>query len=82
MADTFAPTYLSATSVKASSGAELLASKKLEKYQDLEQRYIFCPVAVETMGVGRNWRNYDNRRFSTKLRGPPLWFDYPRVGID
>ena len=24
--------------------------KKLEKYQDLEQRYIFCPVAVETMG--------------------------------
>ena len=50
MADTFAPTYLSATSVKAGSGAELLASKKLEKYQDLEQRYIFCPVAVETMG--------------------------------
>ena len=50
VADTFAPTYLSATSVKAGSGAELLANKKLEKYQDLEQRYIFCPVAVETMG--------------------------------
>ena len=50
VADTFAPTYLSATSVKAGTGAELLANKKLEKYQDLEQRYIFCPVAVETMG--------------------------------
>ena len=50
VADTYAPTYLSVTSVKAGSGAEFLANKKLEKYQDLEQRYIFCPVAVETMG--------------------------------
>ena len=47
MADTFAPTYLSAKSMKAGSGAELLAIKKLEKYQDLKQCYIICPVELK-----------------------------------
>ena len=50
MADTYAQTYLSATSVKAGAAAEVLAVNKFEKYRDLEQHYTFCPVAVETMG--------------------------------
>ena len=32
--------------------------------------------------VGRNPGNYMVSHFSPKLRGPPPWFDYPRVGID
>ena len=50
MADTYAQTYLPATSVKAGAAVEVLAVNKSEKYRDLEQHYIFCPVAVETMG--------------------------------
>ena len=50
VADTYAPTYLNTTSVKAGSAAECLARLKSDKYRDLTQRYIFCPVAVETMG--------------------------------
>ena len=50
VADTYAQTYLPATSVKAGAAAEVLAVNKSEKYRDLEQHYIFCPVAVETMG--------------------------------
>ena len=48
--DTFAPTYLSATSVKAGSAADHLASKKRTKYADLRHNFYFCPIAVETMG--------------------------------
>ena len=50
MADTYAQTYLPATSVKAGVAAEVLAVNKSEKYRDLEQHYTFCTVAVETMG--------------------------------
>ena len=50
MADTYAQTYSSATSVKAGAAAEVLAANKSEKYRYLEQHYTFCPVAVETMG--------------------------------
>jgi hypothetical protein len=50
VADTYAATYLAANSVKAGSAALHLASNKILKYQDLEQNYIFCPVAAETMG--------------------------------
>ena len=51
VADTFAPTYLAATSVKAGSAAEILSAKKIEKYRALENRYVFFPVAAETMGL-------------------------------
>ena len=33
-----------------SSAAEILYAKKIEKYQALENRYVFFPVAAETMG--------------------------------
>ena len=48
--DTFMPTYLSATSVKAGAAADHLASKKRIKYADLRHNFYFCPIAVETMG--------------------------------
>ena len=50
VADTFAPTYLTATNVKAGSAAEILSAKKIEKYRALENRYVFYPIAAETMG--------------------------------
>ena len=51
MADIFAPTYLTATSVKAGSAAENYSiRRKNEKYRALENRHAFYPVAAETMG--------------------------------
>ena len=30
--------------------AEIISAKKIEKYRALENRYVFCPVAAETIG--------------------------------
>lgn len=50
--DTLAPSYLSRSSVKSGTVAELAASNKLRKYKGLlEQNYLILPFAVETLGV-------------------------------
>ena len=44
--NTVAASYLTATSTKADSAAELAASRKEVKYQDLSERYEFVPIAI------------------------------------
>ena len=48
--DTFAATYLRSTAVKAGAAADRMASFKRDKYNDLPSSYLFCPIAIETMG--------------------------------
>jgi len=50
VADTFAATYVAATSIKAGEAAARLAANKREKYAELTHTHLFCPIAVETMG--------------------------------
>ena len=79
VADTFAPTYLKATSVKAGSAAEILSAKNFEKYQALENRYVFCTVAAETMGPideGSLELLRENGRQLTKISGEPRGSQY------
>jgi len=42
---------ISAAARESGAAAELAASRKEEKYADLDGRYIFEPIAVETLGV-------------------------------
>ena len=48
--DTFAPSYLVETAVAAGGAAEIAATRKKKKYEELQTRYIFTPIAIETMG--------------------------------
>ena len=48
--DTFASSYLSATSREAGKAAEEGEKRKIQKYAFLSQNYIFTPVAIETLG--------------------------------
>ena len=50
VADTFAATYVAATSIKAGEAAARLVANKREKYDELTHTHLFCPIAVETMG--------------------------------
>jgi len=45
-----AESYISAAAQESGAAAELAASRK-EKYADLDGRYIFEPIAIETLGV-------------------------------
>jgi len=46
-----AESYLSNAAREAGAAAEMAASRKEEKYVDLAARYIFEPIAVETLGI-------------------------------
>ena len=48
--DTVVDSYLHLTSVKASGAAENAATRKEDKYVDLQQTYTFIPLAFETLG--------------------------------
>ena len=48
--NTKAASYLTATSTEAGSATELAASRKEVKYQDLTERYVFVPIAIESLG--------------------------------
>jgi Reverse transcriptase (RNA-dependent DNA polymerase) len=48
--DTFAPSYLIETSAAAGGAAEIAATRKKVKYAELQNRYRFTPIAIETMG--------------------------------
>ena len=53
--DTFAPSYLQLTSKAAGKAAEKAERKKIQKYQELANKYIVMPVALETLGAwGKN----------------------------
>jgi len=46
-----AESYVDRTALEAGAAAEMRATRKEEKYVDLGARYIFEPIAVETLGV-------------------------------
>jgi len=46
-----ADTYITAAARKSGAAAELAASRKEEKYAALDGRYIFGPIAIETLDV-------------------------------
>jgi hypothetical protein len=48
--DTFAASYLDATSTAAESACEAAATRKTAKYASIATSHIFTPVAVETLG--------------------------------
>ena len=50
VSDTFASSYLSATSVTAGSAAELACTRKEHKYSELLTNYLFIPLAFESLG--------------------------------
>ena len=43
--------YIDRAALEAGAAAEMAATHKEEKYVDLGARYIFEPIAVETLGV-------------------------------
>ena len=51
VSDTFARSYISATSVLAGSAAERSASLKIIKYAEIARNHIFVPLACEATGV-------------------------------
>ena len=74
VADTFAATYVSATSVKAGEAAARLAANKRDKYEEITHNHLFCPIAVETMGpVGDEGKDYLSAigHLITKITGDP-----------
>ena len=46
-----ADSYINAAAREPGAAAELAASRKEEKYADLDGRYTFEPIAIETLGV-------------------------------
>ena len=46
-----ADSYVTRAAQEAGAAAELAASHKLEKYANIDVRYLFEPIAVETLGV-------------------------------
>jgi len=46
-----AESYTSAAARESGAAAEHAASRKEEKYAELDGRYIFEPIAIETLGV-------------------------------
>ena len=46
-----AESYIDRAALDAGAAAEMAATRKEEKYVDLGARYIFQPIAVETLGV-------------------------------
>ena len=48
--DTVCPTYVAQTAKVPGAAARLAETKKEKKYDFLKDRYIFVPVAIETLG--------------------------------
>ena len=46
-----AESYVNGVAREAGAAAEVAASRKEKKYADLDSRYVFEPIAVETLGV-------------------------------
>jgi len=45
-----AESYVTWTAREAGAAAELVASRKEEKYANIGSQYLFAPIAVETLG--------------------------------
>ena len=84
--DTTADSYLSKTSSAAGAAAEEAAVQKESKYADLCTDYLFCPVAIETLGpicsAGRLFLSELGRRASLLTCDPrETAFLYQRVSV-
>jgi hypothetical protein len=53
-ADTFAPSYVNATATTPGSAASAAEKRKWRKYESLQDRFIFIPIAQETTGIWGN----------------------------
>jgi len=49
-----AESYVSGAACEAVAAAEVAVTRKEEKYAELDSRYFFEPIAVETFGVFNN----------------------------
>ena len=47
--DTLAPSHLHGTATEAGSAAMEAEQEKTRKYSHIGERYIFCPIGMETM---------------------------------
>ena len=84
--DTMADPYLSKTSSAAGAAAEEAAVQKESKYADLCTDYLFCPVAIETLGpicsAGRLFLSELGRRASLLTCDPrETAFLFQRVSV-
>ena len=52
--DTFAATNIAHTALQPAHAANAAEASKVQKYQNLTDRYLFQPIAVETTGVFGN----------------------------
>ena len=43
--------FISAAARESGAAAEIAASRKEQKYADLDGRYIFEPIAIDTLGI-------------------------------
>ncbi|CAG9128019.1 unnamed protein product [Plutella xylostella] len=69
---TLAPSHVQSTAANAGAAAEAAARLKKLKYSQLMQRYLFVPLAVETMGVwGEEGRAF-LREITRRLRSRGL----------
>jgi len=46
-----AESYVNGAAIEAGKAAEVAACRKEAKYADIDSRYVFEPIAVETLGV-------------------------------
>ena len=46
-----AESYVSRAACEAGAAADVAATRKEQKYAELDSRYLFEPIAVETLGV-------------------------------
>ena len=52
--NTLADSYISSAALSPGSAAELAADRKLQKYSNLPDFYLFQPIAMETLGPINN----------------------------
>ena len=81
-----AESYIDKAALEAGAAAEMAATRKEEKYVDLGTRYIFEPIAEETLGVfiasARHLLDDLGRRISENMgEARETSFLYPMISI-
>ncbi|CAG9109017.1 unnamed protein product [Plutella xylostella] len=72
---TLAPSHVQSTTANTGAAAEAAARLKKLKFIQLTQRYLFVPLAVETMGVSGEEGRAFLREIGRRLRSPGLTYD-------
>ena len=66
---------ISAAARESGAAAEIAASRKKEKYADLDGRYIFEPIAIDTLGVLNTLASQLQYSLCLPTEGWPGWVD-------